>query len=74
MIGSAQGAVVLNNYAAGKCKSDAYALGRGEPMGKWVELADAFIRQLRAKPLDYDKAEVRRRSEERRRNFKPNKH
>ncbi|MBR2879086.1 MAG: alpha/beta hydrolase [Oscillospiraceae bacterium] len=56
------------------CGGHAYALGRGEPMGKWVELADAFIRQLRARPLDYDKAEVRCRSEERRRNFKPNKH
>ena len=35
----------------------AYAIADGKPMGTWVSMADAFVRNIITNPLDYDKEE-----------------
>lgn len=56
------------------CGGHAYGLGEGCAAEQWPELANRFIRQVLANPLDYDKAEVKRVSEERRRMHGPKNH
>ena len=56
------------------CGGHAYGLGKGSAAESWPDLAERFIRQVLAKPLDYDKAEVKRISDERRRMHRPKNH